>query len=882
MNLDSLKDTRGGGVAFFLHKSIRATKIENSRVNAIGEVEYSIYALFCPNKKFNALLCVVYRPPNGLPISPLFKILHSFKTKYDNIIIAGDFNAHLETNCEFARELQDCSDALKLHILQTGPTYHLNKTDSWLDIIITDSDQKVLRFEKSSAPFIAHHDSIVVDYDVKVSQIVPKTVTYRNFKNCNFNLMNNDILTLVNSLIPDLTNNLKTPIESITSFNSRITSILDKFAPLKTSKITKPPAPWLTNEIKEQMKERDSYYKIFKKTGLQLFRDKYKISRKEIKIIIKNAKTAHFSEIFQTADQATTWRTLTKLGYSKSKNNSSALPFFSSQDLIDYFTSTYSKHPNISLNSLEKLFITYPLDPNRPIFSFEVVSYDKVFKALNQTLPKSKGPSSDGIQLRHLFEAFPLVALYLASLFQSITTSNNYPDIWKRAFIVPLCKKTPPGSVKDVRPIVNLPHLAKVFDKIIGPQIINFLEANSLYSPFQSAYRSGHSCQTALLKLLDDVRVAIEEGKVTILILFDFSLAFNSVDLNLLFTILRQLNFSDNALRLLHSYLTNRVFCLEGATPGTTTCGVGQGAGPGGNLFNLIMNFAMTVLVHSKGLMFADDFQIYAHSSVENLPTTVSKLNGDIARFVRWSSEVGLSLNSNKTKFIIIGSNYNLRKIDSIDLPNLTVQDIVIPRSDKVRNLGVIISEDLTWNDHINSVLSTTNKIFFFLNNKCFNLPFHIRKTLVTSLLFPHFDYCCLVYASLTKYLDNKIAHSFRRAVRFVYRLHKCTDTDQFFKKLKWLPPDSRRKYFLGTQIYNILTSKRPTYLFEEFQPFFSTIHPNTRQNPPFNVPFAFSTCYDKSFSISAMKLWNELPLLMRCSDSLPSFKSKLQKHLKQ
>ena len=215
-----------------------------------------------------------------------------------------------------------------------------------------------------------------------------------------------------------------------------------------------------------------------------------------------------------------------------------------------------------------------------------------------------------------------------------IISSYTYPDAWKLAHVVPLCKKPQPTSPNDTRPIVNLPHIAKVFDKFIGPQLVHFFETNNIYVDCQSGYRAGFSTQNALLDIMDRCREAIAKGRVSILVLFDYSLAFNNVDHRLLFTIMRQLNFSADSLRLLLSYLSLMSFCLEGACPGICTCGVGQGAGPGGNLFLLIINLIYSRIKHSYLTLFADDMQALIHSSVNEFPETMNKINYDIAQIV--------------------------------------------------------------------------------------------------------------------------------------------------------------------------------------------------------------------------------------------------------
>ena len=148
INLDTGNDTVGGGVVFRLQKSIRATKINISKVKCIGEVEYMLYSLFCPNKKFSILLCVVYRPPNGDLFNAVFKCIGNFKSKFKNLIITGDFNCHLENFNDASENLCMNVEAIKSSILNTGPTYHISQP-SWLDIVIVDSKDKILNFKKS-------------------------------------------------------------------------------------------------------------------------------------------------------------------------------------------------------------------------------------------------------------------------------------------------------------------------------------------------------------------------------------------------------------------------------------------------------------------------------------------------------------------------------------------------------------------------------------------------------------------------------------------------------------------------------------------------------------------------------------------------------------
>ena len=90
-------------------------------------------------------------------------------------------------------------------------------------------------------------------------------------------------------------------------------------------------------------------------------------------------------------------------------------------------------------------------------------------------------------------------------------------------------------------------------------QLFEFLQANDILYSRQAGFRPGHSTTTALACLTDDIGRAIDRRMVTILILFDFSKAFDSIPHDKLLEKLRKINVSDNALKWLYSYLSDRI-----------------------------------------------------------------------------------------------------------------------------------------------------------------------------------------------------------------------------------------------------------------------------------------------------------------------------------
>ena len=108
----------------------------------------------------------------------------------------------------------------------------------------------------------------------------------------------------------------------------------------------------------------------------------------------------------------------------------------------------------------------------------------------------------------------------------------------------PLSKTGHPTFLNDARLVALLPELFKLTERIVQQQFMEFIEANKLLSSRQSCYKKGHSTQTALISVLDDAKWAVEKCMVTILVLFDFSKAFECIPHKALLTRLQRMGIT--------------------------------------------------------------------------------------------------------------------------------------------------------------------------------------------------------------------------------------------------------------------------------------------------------------------------------------------------
>ena len=190
---------------------------------------------------------------------------------------------------------------------------------------------------------------------------------------------------------------------------------------------------------------------------------------------------------------------------------------------------------------------------------FEPVSMQRVKNTILQSSQKtcSLDPLPTSLFVECLEQLLPAVT---AVINQSLHT-GVFPSVFKEAIIKPLLNKPSldPNSLKNYRPISNLSFLSKVTEKIVLSQLSAYLNANNLFPTSQSAYRPGHSTETALLNMMNDILHALDNGDVTVVTLLDLSAAFDTIDHNILCQRLEHLyGISGTPLNWFRSYLSNR------------------------------------------------------------------------------------------------------------------------------------------------------------------------------------------------------------------------------------------------------------------------------------------------------------------------------------
>jgi hypothetical protein len=519
---------------------------------------------------------------------------------------------------------------------------------------------------------------------------------------------------------------------------------------------------------------------------------------------------------------------------------------------------------------------------------FMTLSIDDVKTAVRQ-LP-DKQCEVDPMPTRLLKSHVDLLAPFLITLCNASLSQGVVPASFKAAYISPLIKKPDldPADAKSYRPISNLSVVSKLLERLIARQLIGYLNAHHLLPDLQSAYRAHHSTETAVLKVLSDILLAVDGGDLSMLTLLDLSAAFDTVDHTIL---LRRLQHSyglqNTVLQWFQSYLTNRTqFVRHGGRRSQSTvllCGVPQGSVLGPILF-LLYTADLIRLIESFGLhphLYADDTQIYGFCKPGATGQLAARTTACITAVAEWMQSNRLQLNTAKTEVLWCTSARRQHQLSCDPLP--VGADQVSPVK-TVRNLGIYMDADLSMRTHIVRTASSCFAVMRNIRSIRRSVSQPVLKSLVVALVLSRLDYGGATLAGLPDCLLDRLQSVQNAAARLVFSARRHDHVKPLLQSLHWLRVPERIDYRLSVLVYRCLHGSAPDYLATTIQRVSSS---RTRHGLRSDATTTLLvprtkrvTIGDRSFPVAAAKTWNRLPESIRSSSSLSAFRKLLKTEL--
>ena len=482
------------------------------------------------------------------------------------------------------------------------------------------------------------------------------------------------------------------------------------------------------------------------------------------------------------------------------------------------------------------------------------------------------------------------LAPFLSYLFSRSFAVGVVPCSYKAAYVTPLLKKPDLDRMdaRSYRPISNLSVVSKLLERLAARRLVSYLTSANLMPPLQSAYRTSHSTETAVLRVLADILTALDRGDFAALTLLDLSAAFDTVDHG---TLLRRLEISygirGTALNWLSSYLSDRSqFVRSGSTssqPAPVCFGVPQGSVLGPILF-LLYTADLIGLVTTHGLrphLYADDTQIYGFCAPSGTTTLQSQLEACVEDIAAWMSANRLQLNAAKTDILWCSSQRRVAQLPS--QPFLVCGSSVLP-SPVVRDLGVWIDSGVTMSAHITKTVASCFTTLRQLRTVRRSLSRESFTRLVVALVLPRLDYCNGVLAGLPASQLNRLQSVLNTAARLIYRCRRRDHVTPLLQQLHWLRVPERIDYKLCVLVFRCLHGLGPAYLSSDFRQV-SDIPTRQRLRSASTAALVIPatrrmTLGDRAFPVAAARAWNALPDAITSVPTLSSFRRLLKTHL--
>ena len=703
---------------------------------------------------------------------------------------------------------------------------------SCIDIIFTNKKDKITNFETKSPTFSNHYLQIV-RRSIKNKKNLKNYIKIRTYKNFNKTQFQENIINHPDYIINMHERDPDTISEGIQKI---IRESLDPLAPIRRIQITNKNSNKLSEEARELLALRDNAHDQFKMTKEQEDLRQYRHYKTAANNLIGRERFQDKRDKFHKED------TKPKDKWNMIKEETGQKEHTTPKLIVE--GEAHHTSPQQIANAMNRQYIQKirkvksDMDPPRtnPMenyykylgqselsFTFRPIAMSELRKSLSDM--KSTGSSAgDFISVRAIKNARKQLEPLLLNLTNRVILTGTFPRELKITKVIPIQKPEKDATTTDGwRPVNIVCAMSKIIERILMKQLAEHLENNEIISHSHHGSVRGKSTQTLLIEVYDKLLENLHNEKDSALILLDQSKAYDLVDHPILLLKLQALGLKGKTLQLMENFLQERkqYVQVQGFDSPKLLIGpqsVVQGSTMSCMLY-LLYILDLPTLFHNERhtpdeqrrcnatsleTYVDDNYLIATKGDNKDLKEAVQKTMDKISDYTNTNR---LQLNSDKSQIMIVTKDRKLRENFNIVLENKTVR-----HQRKVRILGNVIDEDLSWDKQMTSILipQLANRVRTLkLTAKYLDRKF--RRQYTTGVFRSKLLFGIESWGGCSKGLITKVQNLQEKAARIAGgREDEKKPILRIQKELKWLPIKTEIKIATFKQVYTILNKNTP------------------------------------------------------------------------